>query len=61
MRRSFDQMLLENCHQLISTTAVVSKVEDAPHMEEVLGIVVQTSYVVVGMVFSGMDGLQVAF
>ena len=44
---------------MISTT-VLSKVEDAPHMEEVLGIFVLTSCEV-GMVLLDVDGLQMAF
>ena len=43
-------MLLENYRQFITT--VVSKVEDASQMEEVLGIVVQTN---VQMAFLGVD------
>ena len=54
VRRSLDQMLLENCWQFITT--VVSKVEDASQMEEVLGIVVQTN---VQMAFLGVEDVAV--
>ena len=54
VRRSLDQMLLENCWQFITT--VVSNVEDGSQMEEVLGIVVQTN---VQMAFLGVEDVAV--